>query len=50
MGVAIEGSKISFLQNASLLSDSTPVSENRENPLSSAFIAKGEKGDLKLET
>jgi hypothetical protein len=46
MGVTIESSKISFIQNASLLSDSTPVSglESGKIPFSSPFAKGGKRG------
>jgi hypothetical protein len=52
MSVTIKGAKISALQNASLLSDSTLVSglESGKIPLSSPFLQRGKEGDLKLET
>jgi hypothetical protein len=48
MGVAIEGSKISCLQNASLLSDSTPVSglESGKSPFI-PLLQKGERGGIR---
>jgi hypothetical protein len=52
VGVAVESTKIGFLQNASLLSDSTLVSglESGKIPLSSPFLQRGKEGDLKLKT
>jgi len=52
MGVTIELAKISFLQNGSHLSDSTPLSglESGKIPLLSPLYAKGKEGDLILET
>jgi hypothetical protein len=51
MSVTIKGAKISALQNASLLSDSTLVSglESGKIPLSSPFLKTGGRGGFETQ-